>query len=52
MITPYFFLKIEKPFIGFLNNVLSLFTGAYYPNATLGTSHNSILPSVAKDNTL
>lgn len=29
IITPYFFLNIENPLIGFLNNVFSLFGGAY-----------------------
>jgi hypothetical protein len=38
--------------MGFLKRVFTLFAAAYYPNARLGTSHNSIFPSVAKDRTL
>ncbi len=52
MTTPYFFLKIEKPLIGFLNSVLILFGGASYPKTMLGTSHKRIFPSVAKDSKL
>lgn len=52
IITPYFFLNIENPLIGFLKRVFVLFTATYSPNEALGTYHNNILPSVAKDKTL
>ncbi len=50
--TPYFFLKIENPFIGFLNKAFILFRGASSPNTMFGTSHNKIFPSVDRESKL
>lgn len=52
MITPYFFLRIENPFIGYLSKAFILLTGAYYPNDIDGTSHSNIFPSVPKESML
>jgi hypothetical protein len=50
--TPYFFLKIEKPLIGYFKRALTLFTGASSPKHAVGTSHNSIFPSVPNERIL
>jgi hypothetical protein len=50
--TPYFFLNIENPFIGFLKRVFILFEEKSSPKTGFGTSHKSIFPSVERESKL
>lgn len=50
--SPYFFLNIKNPLIGYFKSILDLRATDYYPMAWFWTYHNNIFPSVPKERIL